>query len=144
MKKAIYYASPLVMTPVMMLSFDWLDRAGLFQSSLMTLLLPISLLLFSAIMGSLSHTKKKFDCFITAIIPLSLFCALFIALFFDAGCDGTPQLSLSHATNVEYYRLWLPIAFTMAAVAFLASFKPIRIAAVLEKARQSKKAEGNA
>ena len=41
--------------------------------------------------------KAKFDYIMTAIVPLSVFFALFISLLFDDGCDGTPQFSLIHA-----------------------------------------------
>ena len=74
----------------------------------------------------LSPAKTKFDCIITVIVPLAVLASLFVMLFFDEGCNGKPQLSLSHALNMEYYYPWFVIAAIMMAIVFVCSFKPIR------------------
>jgi ABC-type spermidine/putrescine transport system permease subunit I len=74
----------------------------------------------------LAITLSLDDYIITAFIPLSVFLALFVALLFDEGYDGSSRFSLSHALNIEYYRIWLPIAIIMMVVTFVFSFEPIR------------------
>lgn len=127
MKKTIYYLAPFVIVPIIFLLVGWLDNTDIINSTLSVVMVYVAFYLFPALMGSLSTTNKKFDYIMTAVIPLSFFFALFIGLFFDEGCDGTSQLSLSHALNIEYYKLWLPNTVIMAIIAFVASFKPIRI-----------------
>ena len=85
-----------------------------------------ALFIFSLAIGVLSPTKTTFDYAITAIIPCSVLLSLFVGLLFDEGCDGKPQLSLSHALNMEYYKVWLPIVLTIMLIMFITSFKPIR------------------
>ena len=125
MKKAVYYISPFVIIPIIFLITSILESVEIFK--------PIAphfafttLFLFAVIIGAISQSKAKFDYIITAIVPLSVFYALFISLLFDEGCNGTPQFSLHHALNIEYYRSWLPIALIMMVIAFVFSFKPIR------------------
>lgn len=133
MKKTIYYATPFVVFPIMLLLFTGLDRLDLINADIMQVLLFAVLFLFSALMGNLSPTDKKIDCIMTVIIPLSFFFAFLIALFFDEGCDGKPQLSLHHALNMAYYDSWLPIVFGMSVTTFLTSFQPIRIIKKLKR-----------
>ena len=126
MKKIIYYISPVVIFPIIFFVITLLDTVDII-SSILPILTYIVLFIFAATIGSLSTTNNKFDYIITAMIPISCFLTLFIGLFFDEGCDGTPQLSLHHALNMEYYKVWLPIVAVMAVTTFVASFKPIRI-----------------
>ena len=125
MKKAIYYFSPFVIIPIVFLITTLLESAEELNS-IAPYFVFASLFLFAVLIGTMSQSKLKFDYIITAFIPLSVFLALFVSLLFDDGCDGTPQLSLSHALNVGYYRAWLPIAIIMMVVTFVFSFKPIR------------------
>ena len=127
MKKAIYYASPFVLFPIIFGVFTLLDEIDIINSNIMEVGSFTILFVASAFLGSLSLTNKKFDYLMTGIVPLACFFALLIALFFDEGCDGTPQLSIHHALNMEYYKIWLPIVAAMAVTTFVASFKPIRI-----------------
>ena len=127
MKKAIYCATPFVVVPVIFLLFTLLEGINSINSNILVIIAYGVFLLFSALMGSLSSTDKKFDYVMTAIIPTAMFITLFIGLFFDEGCDGSPQLSLNHALNMEYYYAWLPMAVIMTVTTFVASFKPIRI-----------------
>ena len=125
MKKIIYYFSPFVINPIIFLTATLLESAEILKPIAPYIMFG-SLFLFAAVLGIISPSKARFDYLITIIVPVSVFFALFISLFFDEGCDGTPQLSLNHALNIEYYRSWLPIALVMTVIAFVFSFKPIR------------------
>ena len=125
MKKIIYYFSPFVINPIIFLTAALLESAEILKPIVPYFMFG-ALFLFAAVIGIISPSKAKFDYLITIIVPVSVFFALFIALFFDEGCDGTPQLSLSHALNIEYYRAWLPMVLVMTVIAFVFSFKPIR------------------
>ena len=125
MKRTIYYFSPLIIIPGIFLAVTLLESMKILKS-ITPFFLFAALFLFSALFGMLSPAKARFDLVITAFVPISMFLALFIFLFFDEGCDGTPQLSLHHALNMEYYKVWLPIALIMTVITFIFSFKPIR------------------
>ena len=125
MKKAVYYFSPFVIVPIIFLITALLESVGILEP-IVPYFVFASLFLFAVLIGIMSQSKAKFDYIMTAFIPLSVFLTLFVSLIFDKGCDGTPQLSLSHALNVEYYRAWLPIAIIMTAITFVFSFQPIR------------------
>ena len=124
MKKIIYYFSPFVINPIIFLTATLLESAEILKPIVPYFMFGV-LFLFAAVLGIISPSRAKFDYLITIIVPVSVFFALFISLFFDEGCDGTPQLSLSHALNIEYYRSWLPMALVMTVIAFVFSFKPI-------------------
>ena len=125
MKKTIYYFSPFVINPIIFLTATLLESAEILKPIVPYFMFGV-LFLFAAVLGIISPSKAKFDYLITIIVPVSVFFALCISLFFDEGCDGTPQLSLSHALNIEYYRAWLPMVLVMTVIAFVFSFKPIR------------------
>ena len=120
MKKIAYYISPFVIFTILFLLTPLLN-----STEILEFIVFASPFLFAAVLGIISPSRAKFDYLITIIVPVSAFFALFIALFFDEGCDGTPQLSLSHALNIEYYRSWLPMALVVTVIAFVFSFKPI-------------------
>ena len=125
MKKAIYYLSPMGAILIIFSLVTILENFEV-SSSLVPFFTIAALLLFSATIGLFSPAKTLFDYIITATVPASVFLSLFVGLIFDRGCDGTPQLSLSHATNPGYYLAWLPMALIMAAITFAFSFKPLR------------------
>jgi hypothetical protein len=127
MKKAMYYASPFVLFPIIFGVFTLLDEIDIINSNIMEVGSFTILFAASAFLGSLSLTNKKFDYLMTAIVHTSFLLTLFVCLFFDKGCDGTPQLSLNHALNMEYYKVWLPIIAIMTVITFVASFRAIRI-----------------
>ena len=126
MKKTIYYLSPFVIIPLIFSMLTLLENAEILKFIVPYFMFAI-LFLFSVAIGILSPAKAKFDYIMSAAVPISCFLTLFIALFFDEGCDGTPQLSIHHALNMEYYKVWLPMALIMMVITFVASFKPIRI-----------------
>lgn len=127
MKKIIYYGSPVVLFSIIFWGLTLLDEIDIISSSILAVFSCVILFVTAAFLGNLSLTNKKFDYLMTVIIPSSFLLTLFIALLFDKGCDGTPQLSISHALNLEYYKIWLPIVAIMTVITFIASFKPIRI-----------------
>ena len=120
MKKIAYYIAPFVIFTILFLLPTLLD-----STEILEFIVFASLFLFAAVLGIISPSKAWFDYLITIIVPVSVFFALFISLFFDEGCDGTPQLSLNHALNIEYYQSWLPIALVMTVIAFVFSFEPV-------------------
>ena len=126
MKKAIYYIAPFVVFPLLFLLINSLDKMGTNTDTWQALTL-ILFFMFSALMGTLSPTEKKFDYLITLLTPTAFLCTLFVFLYFDEGCDGLPQLSLHHALNMHYYRVWLPYVAIMTGITFITSCKPIRI-----------------
>ena len=125
MKKTIYYFSPFVIIPIIFLIATLLESVEILKPTAPFFLFT-ALFIFSLAIGVLSPTKTTFDYVITAIIPCSVLLSLFVGLLFDEGCDGKPQLSLSHALNMEYYKVWLPIVLTIMLITFITSFKPIR------------------
>ena len=125
MKKTVYYISPFVFTTIIFLIATWLESMERLEP-IMPFVIWVPLFLFSAAIGALSQAKAKFDYIVTIIVPLSVFFSLLIFLFFDEGCDGLPQMSLSHALNIEYYRSWLSTALVMMVITMVFSFKPIR------------------
>ena len=120
MKKIAYYFSPFVSFTILFLLATLFSGAEILEAIVFA-----SLFLFAIVLGIISPSKAKFDYLITIIVPVSLFFAEFIVLLFDEGCDGTPQVSLSHALNIEYYRSWLPTVPIVTVIAFVFSFKPI-------------------
>ena len=126
MKKAIYYASPFILFPIIFGIFALLDEIDIINSNILAVFLFVLFFVTTAFLGNLSLTNKKFDYLMTVIVPLSFLLSIFVALFFDEGCDGMPQFSLHHALNIEYYRSWLPIVLAMMAITFVFSFKPIK------------------
>ena len=127
MKKAIYYIAPFVVFPLLVLLINFLDSIEM-QSNIWQALTLVLFFLFAALMGTLSPTEKTFDYLMTLLIPAAFLCTLFVSLYFDEGCDGLPQLSLHHALNMHYYRVWLPYVAIMTGITFITSFKPIRLA----------------
>ena len=125
MKKTIYYFSPFVIIPIIFLIATLLESVEILKPTAPFFLFT-ALFIFSLAIGVLSPTKTTFDYAITAIIPCSVLLSLFVGLLFDEGCDGKPQLSLSHALNMEYYKVWLPIVLTIMLIMFITSFKPVR------------------
>ena len=125
MKKVIYYFSPFIIVPFLFLIFTLLEDTA-FLEAIVPYVLFAAVFIFAFVIGVFSSSKTKFDYIMTVIVPISVLVCLFIFLFFDEGCDGGPQLSLHHALNMEYYKVWLPIALIMMVITFISSFKPIR------------------
>ena len=138
MKKTIYYLAPFVVFPLLVLLINSLDSMEM-QSNIWKPLTLVLFFLFAALMGTLSPTERKFDYLMTLLIPAAFLCTLFVLLYFDEGCDGLPQLSLHHALNMHYYRVWLPYVAIMIGITFVTSFKPIRVSSIRKRNSQKEK-----
>lgn len=138
MKKTIYYIAPFAVFPLLVLLINSLDSMKM-QSNIWKPLTLILFFLFAALMGTLSPTERKFDYLMSLLIPAAFLCTLFVLLYFDEGCDGLPQLSLHHALNMHYYRVWLPYVAIMIGITFVTSFKPIRVSSIRKRNSQKEK-----
>ena len=138
MKKAIYYIAPFVVFPLLVLLINFLDSIEM-QSNIWQALTLVLFFLFAALMGTMSPTEKTFDYLMTLLIPAAFLCTLFVSLYFDEGCDGLPKLSLHHALNMHYYRVWFPYVAIMTGITFITSFKPIRVSSIRKRNSQKEK-----
>ena len=125
MKRTLYYISPFVIIPIIFLITSLLEGVEILEPTA-PYFAYTALFLFTVMLGALSQLKTTFDYIITALLPLSVFFALFLFLFFDEGCNGRPQLSLYHALSIEYYRPWFLRVLVMMVITFVFTFKPLR------------------
>ena len=124
MKQKLYYAIPFAAVPLLLLLLcEVLDNMNLLQLS--PYILGAMLLLFSVAMGFFSTTHRTFDYSLTAIMPLSLFCCMFVAGFLDKN-DLETRFHLYKAVNAAFQPIALQLYFLMAIATFLASFKSFR------------------
>ena len=123
MKKKLYYVIPFVSVPLLLLLCELLNNAKLLQMS--PYILGALLLLFSLAMGFFSTTHRTFDYLLTAIMPLSLFCCMFVVGFLDKS-DLETRFHLYKAVNAAFQPIALLLYLLMAFVTFLASFKRLR------------------
>ncbi len=123
MKKKLYYAIPFIAVPLLLLLCELLDNVKLLQMS--PYILGALLSLFSLAIGFFSATHRTFDYLLTAIVPLSLFCSMFVAGFLDKS-DLETRFHLYKAVNAAFQPIVLQLYFLMAIVTFLASFKSFR------------------
>lgn len=121
MKQKLYYAIPFAAVPLLLLLCEVLDNMNLLQMSPYIAVL----LLFSVAMGFFSTTHRTFDYLLTAIMPLSLFCCMFVGGFLDKS-DLETRFHLYKAVNAAFQPIALLLYLLMAIVAFLASFKRLR------------------
>lgn len=123
MKKKLYYVLPFVAVPLLLLICDMLDNMNILQMS--SYIGTAVLLFFSVVMGFFSTTNKTFDYLLTAIMPLSFFCCMFVLGFFDMN-DAQTIFSLHKAVKAAFQPICLQLYFLMGITAFLASFKRFR------------------
>lgn len=123
MKKKLYYVIPFVAFPILLLLCDVLDNKKLLQMN--PYIISAVLLLFSAAMGFFSTTNKTFDYLLTAIMPLSFFCCMFVLGFFDMN-DAQTIFSLHKAVKAAFQPIALQLYFLIGITTFLASFKRFR------------------
>lgn len=124
MKKKLYYAIPFVAVPLLLLLCEVLDNMNLLQMS--PYILGAVLLLFSVAMGFFSTTHRTFDYLLTAIMPFTLFCCMFVVGFLDKS-DLESRFHLYKAVNAAFQPIALQLYFLMAIATFLASFKRFRV-----------------
>ena len=123
MKKKLYYAIPFVAVPLLLLLCELFDNMNLLQMS--PYILIAVLILFSLVMGFFSPTHRKFDYLLSGIMPLSLFCCLFVVGFLDK-TDLETRFHLYKAVNTAFQPVALHLYFLMAIATFLASYKCLR------------------
>ena len=123
MKKKLYYITPFAAIPISLLLCALLDYTNILPMS--PYILSAILLLLSAVAGIFSPTHRTFDCLVSALMPLSLFCCMFVAGFLDKN-DLEARFNLYKAVNAAFQPMVLQLYFLMAIVTFLASFKYFR------------------
>ena len=123
MKKKLYYVIPFVAVPVLLILCDVLDNKKLLQMN--PYIISAVLLLFSLAMGFFSTTNKTFDYLLTVIMPLSLFCFMFVGGFLSLA-DLDSRFHLYKAVKTAFQPIALQLYFLMAITTFLASFKRFR------------------
>lgn len=122
MRKFIYYISPFIIIPSVLLIGEYIDNLIAIPMFPYFIIIPIFL---SCIMGILSPTHYKFDYIITVIMPLSLFCFMLVGGFFDKSDLGT-RFHLDRALVTALNPICLLEYFCMTISAFLLSCKKIR------------------
>jgi hypothetical protein len=123
MKKKLYYVTPFVAVPLLLLLCEVLDNMNLLPMS--PYILSAILLLFSGAMAFFSPSSKTFDYLLTLIMPLSLFLCMFVVGFLGESDLGT-RFHLYKAVDAAFQPIALLLYFLMAIVAFLTSFKHFR------------------
>ena len=116
MKNKLYYVIPFVAVPLLLLICDELDNIKLLQMN--PYIISSVLLLFST-------TQKTFDYLLTVIVPLSLFCFMFVGGFLSLS-DVYNRFNLYKAVKTAFQPICLQLYFLMAITTFLASFKRFR------------------
>ena len=131
MKKVLYYISPFIFFSLIYIADDLVRTIDFFYKhyEIVAILLIIMELLFTALIGSLSTSNKKFDYPMTLILPFSYVLSLFLALFCEEIYDCV-RFSIHHALNIEYYKAHLPMIIALTAIVFSFSFKPIRLSKI--------------
>lgn len=115
---------PFIIVPCAMWLSGYLDKTNLIK---MTPYLFFAILgIVCLIMGNLTPTKRKFDLIMTAIMPLSFFCTMFVGGFLDKS-DLETSFHLYRAVEVAFQPLALTAYLMMAVLALGASFKAFRI-----------------
>ncbi len=130
MKKHFYYITPFVLVPALMLLCECLQNANVVNNLFVFSVIILTLL--SAIMGNLSPTYKNFDYLMTAIMPLSLFCLMFIGGFLDKNGDLGSRFHIERAFSCAFQIPVLIAYIIMGLMTFLSSFKNIRISKLLK------------
>ena len=77
MKKVIYYITPFVMFPVVLLLCNYI-RYHITYTTVIIITIFLSLM-----MGLLSPTRHKFDYLMTVIMPFAMICVFFVIGFLD-------------------------------------------------------------
>ena len=125
MKKYVYYMTPFIFVPTLMLLCDFLDNINMIHMS--PYILVVVLTLCCIAVGIFSPADKNFDYIITMIMPVSFFGIMFIGGFLDRGCSGKPELSFIDAFDTAFQPWCIIVYCIMAVITFLASFKAIRV-----------------
>ena len=122
-KRILYYLIPFVAVPILMLLCVVLHNTYVVQMN--PYIISAVLLLFSVAMGFFSTTNKTFDYLLTVIMPISLFCYLFVGGVLPLS-DLESRFYLYKAVKGAFQPIALQLYFLMAITTFLASFKRFR------------------
>lgn len=123
MKKKSYYVLPFIVIPALMLLFELLDNIELLKMN--PYITGAFLLLFSALFGFLSPSDRSVDYVIAIVMPLSLFCFMFVGGFLSTS-DLETRFHLYKAVDTSFQPIALFLYVAMTIIAFVASFKFFR------------------
>ena len=123
MKKKLYYALPFIVVPALMLFCELLDNIELIEMN--PYIMGAFLLLFSALFGFLSPSDRSVDYVIAIVMPLSLFCFMFVVGFLSSSDLGT-RFHLHKAVDISFQPIALFLYVAMTIIAFVASLKFFR------------------
>ena len=123
MKKKLYYVIPFIVVPILMLLCEILDNTGLLNMS--PYILCGVLAVSSAVFGFLSPSNQTMDYLLTLIMPLSLFCTMFVCGFISKSDLGS-RFHIYRAVDVAVQPIALILYFAMAIIASVASLKYFR------------------
>lgn len=120
MKKKLYYVLPFIVVPTLVLLCELLDNIELLKMN--PYILGVFLVLSSAFFGFLSPSDRSVDYLITLVMPLSLFCFMFVGGFLSKS-DLETRFHLSNAVDISFQPIALFFYVAMAIIAFVASLK---------------------
>ena len=123
MKRSLFYLSPFLLVPFLLLFCEALDDAGLIPMNVY--LLGAILLLCSLGMGLCSPSRRAVDPWLTALMPLALFCSMLAAGFLDKD-DLETRFHLSRALEAAVQSPVLLLYALMALTTLLASWRGFR------------------
>ncbi len=123
MKKKLYYILPFIVVPALMLFCELLDNTELLKMN--PYIMGAFLLLFSALFGFLSPSDRSVDYVIAIVMPLSLFCFMFVVGFLSTDDLGT-RFYLYKAVDTSFQPIALFLYVAMTIIAFVASLKVFR------------------
>ena len=123
MKRKLYYLMPFIVVPILMMLFEVLDNAELLKMN--PYISGGVLALSSAVFGFLSPSKKSVDYLLALIMPLSLFCFMFVVGFLDKD-DMGGRFHIYKAVDAAFQPIVLILYFAMAIITLVASLKCFR------------------
>lgn len=123
MRKIFYYISPFAVIPAAMFLGDFIVHATKISVFFPYFLIMPTLLSF--MIGLLSSTRHKFDYIMAVLMPLSLFCFMFIVGFLDES-DLVERFQPDRAFEVALQPWCLVVYCCMAIAVFLSSCPKLR------------------
>lgn len=124
MKKFFYYLSPVFAVPFLLFLLELFDNLQIIKIT--KYIAFTAFIILSAVFGALSKTRKTYDFAITFIIPVTLFCTMFLIGFFDKSDLGT-RFHLYRAFNVSLAPICLILYLITALITLIFSFRKLRI-----------------
>ena len=104
---------PFIVVPILMMLLEVLDNAELLKMN--PYILCAVLALSSAIFGFLSPSNKSMDYLLALIMPLSLFCFMFVVGFLDKD-DMGGRFHIYKAVDAAFQPIVLILYFAMAII----------------------------